>query len=265
MHKVIQCVVLIMVFVVTVPVYAAYAAYDMTADDLYSLGRKYEYIEKNYEKAAELYSEVIKKDPNYKNIYSSRAIVYIHLKKYDLALLDETKAIELKPNTFGLYFKRGHIYNAMGKYDIAIRDYTQAISIEDLFFARKARGEAYVKIHNYDLAMDDFNRMAEQKPKDINVFVCKSQLYALLGDYEKAQEISQEGANINTDYPIIFFILGQSNEILGNKDEAMDCYQKASDIWDNRPLKKEIIEEIKAKIDARLVGDWDSYKDWIYY
>lgn len=258
MRKVIQCAVLIMIFAVTIP---AYAAYDLTADELYWIGQKYE-DGRNYTKAAEFYTEVIKKDPNYEGIYTIRARSYSNLKNYDLALLDESKAIELSPSNSRLCANRGSTYSHMEKYDLAIKDYTQSIKLADDFYIRMARGNVYVKIHKYDLAMDDFNRMAEQQPTHIYVFIYKSQVYGLLGDYEKAQELSQEGLNRYPDIPILSFILGQSYEKLGKNEEAIDYYQKACDHWF---YKQKELQAIKAKIDARLLGDWDSYQDWIYY
>lgn len=234
---------------------------ELSADELYLLGNRKE-KKQEYAKAIEYYSEVIRKDTNYKNIYAIRGLAYVLVGNYDLALADYLKAIEINPNESGFYHSLGNIYTTKQKYDLAIKEYIKAIELKDTYFARKERGKTYFKIHKYDLAMDDFNRMEELWSGRDETAICKASLYGFLGKYEECISISQEGLSKFVDHPILLFLVGQSYEKQGNIDEAINYYKKAYQNQSDQTTRK-LTTPVKNKLGARLAGDWNSYKDWI--
>jgi len=62
--------------------------------------------DEDYEKAIELFSTVIIKQPSFKYAYYLRGIAKDHLKDYKGAISDYTKTIEIDPNFENAYFYR---------------------------------------------------------------------------------------------------------------------------------------------------------------
>lgn len=239
------------------------ASNSLTSVELYTLGHKYEF-NRDFDNALACYTKAIELDKNYINAYAGRARVYSWLQRYDLSLGDNSKCIELDPSNFGFYLNRGHNYMGLEEYQMAIADYSKSIELADTFFARKARGDAYIRNHQYELAMADFNRMARIWPRDSDVFLYRSQVYGLLGDYNNALEECKQGTSIYPENSILLFNLAQCYEFLGNKDMAVEYYRKAlNKELVGRSLKKTAM--VKNKINARIQGDWQSYPEWIYY
>lgn len=259
MVRFIQGLILIMLLMGAIP---AYASPELSTNDLFWLGYKYE-REQNYVKAIELYTEVIKRDPNYKDIYAARGLVYIWTRNYDLALEDYLKAVELNPDNSGLYHNIGNIYGTKGNLDLAIKWYTKSIEIKDAPLTRRARGITYFKLHEYDLAMNDFNRAEEIWPNQDEFLICKASLYGFLGKYDECITVSQEGLSKFANHPVFLFLIGQAYDQQGNTGEALSSYKQA---YENQSLDKttrRLTKAAKTKLNARLSNDWGSDKEWV--
>lgn len=251
--------ILIILLIGVVP---TYASAELSTDDLFWLGYKYE-SERNYVKAIDLYTEVIKRDPNYKDIYAVRGLAYIWAKNYDLALADYFKAVELTPNNSGLYHNIGNIYRTKGNLDLAIEWFTKSIEIKDDSLTRRARGITYFELQKYDLAMNDFNRADELWPNRDEFLICKASLYGFLEKYDECITVSEEGLNKFANHPVFLFLIGQSYEQQGNTGEALSYYKKAYENQRSDKITWRFIKAVKAKLDARLANDWVSYKEWV--
>lgn len=235
----------------------------LTVLEWYWKGSKYE-SKHEYRKAIDVYSQAIKLYSKDASLYGGRASSYSALGEYELSLADYSKTIELDRLNFGYYHNRGNFYKKFKKYDLAIADYSRAIELNAGFFTRKARGNAYMMICQYELALADYDKMIEFWEGDPEGYFYKSQAYGLQGNYQFAIEICNVGLERRPLSPILLFNLGQAYELLGKKEEAIDFYQRAI----NKELKQiheKQKEMITSKVNARLNGDWDSYKTWISY
>jgi tetratricopeptide (TPR) repeat protein len=54
--------------------------------------------------------------------------------------------------------------------------------------------------------------------------------YSNLGDKEKAIECYQKAIDIKPDYHDAYYNMGNAYSNLGDKEKAIECYQKAIDI-----------------------------------
>ncbi|KAK0045984.1 suppressor of G2 allele of SKP1 [Biomphalaria pfeifferi] len=66
-----------------------------------------EYVNENYDKAVELYTEALNLDDKRDDIYCHRAQGYLQLKKYSDAVLDCEKALEINEHNSKAYLKKG--------------------------------------------------------------------------------------------------------------------------------------------------------------
>nr|XP_019703248.1 hsp70-Hsp90 organizing protein 3 [Elaeis guineensis] len=82
----------------------------------------------NHLKAAALYTQAIKLEPNNPTLYSNRAAAFLHLVKLSKALADAEMTITLKPQWEKGYFRKGCILEAMERYDDAVAAFQVACS-----------------------------------------------------------------------------------------------------------------------------------------
>ncbi|KAJ3697731.1 hypothetical protein LUZ61_001436 [Rhynchospora tenuis] len=88
------------------------------------------YREKQWQKAASLYSEAIKLNGKKAAYYSNRAAAYLELGSYRQAETDCTNAINLEPKNVKAYLRRGTAREMLGYYKEAIDDFQYALVLE---------------------------------------------------------------------------------------------------------------------------------------
>ncbi|XP_050373493.1 uncharacterized protein LOC126791130 [Argentina anserina] len=81
----------------------------------------------NYLKAAALYTQAIKQDPQNPTLYSNRAAAFLQLVKLNRALADAETTITLNPKWEKGYFRKGCILEAMEQYDDALTAFQTAL------------------------------------------------------------------------------------------------------------------------------------------
>lgn len=81
----------------------------------------------NFLKAAALYTQAIKQDPNNATLFSNRAAAFLNLVKLTKALADAEMTISLRPNWEKGYFRKGCILEAMERYDEALDAFQVAL------------------------------------------------------------------------------------------------------------------------------------------
>ncbi|PWA69985.1 tetratricopeptide repeat (TPR)-like superfamily protein [Artemisia annua] len=74
----------------------------------------------NYLKAAAVYTQAIKKDPQNPTLFSNRAAAFLNLVKLQKALSDAETTISLNPSWEKGYFRKGCVLEAMERYDDAL-------------------------------------------------------------------------------------------------------------------------------------------------
>lgn len=82
------------------------------------------------EKALDVIEKALSNWPDDATLLSERGVIYFHLGKKSLALLDMDMAIELEPENPYRYSSRAFIKDSLGDVEGAIRDYEKAIAID---------------------------------------------------------------------------------------------------------------------------------------
>jgi tetratricopeptide (TPR) repeat protein len=95
-----------------------------------TVGKGNEFAKKgDYDKARQYYDAAIGRDPTAYGPYVPRAIVFIHQRKWDLALQDLDTVIRLKPTFFQATIIRGEINQYLGNYPRAFADYDRILTV----------------------------------------------------------------------------------------------------------------------------------------
>lgn len=111
------------------------------------------------------------------------AIVDIQEGRFRAAIAKMDTVLELDPNHVNAYFLRGASYMRLSQYDNAIDDFTAAIDLQpwDIDFYIW-RGDAYNLQGELVDALLDYELALEIDPTEINVFARRSEVYYQLGD-----------------------------------------------------------------------------------
>ncbi|HUD19327.1 MAG TPA: tetratricopeptide repeat protein [Patescibacteria group bacterium] len=119
-----------------------------SAMDYFSEGN-YDYDTGDCIKAIADYSESIKLNPNYPQIYNNRAYTLMRLRNYHAALLDLNKALALNPNYIQALMNRGDIHNYYYAVDrrSAIADYEKVIALRGTH-GTSVCGHLFMALHN---------------------------------------------------------------------------------------------------------------------
>ncbi|MDY0195424.1 MAG: tetratricopeptide repeat protein [Sulfurovaceae bacterium] len=90
-----------------------------------------QYANGNFDKAIELYTQAISKNPNNCTAYNNRGLVYYERKDYKSAIRDYSAAIAKQPNCLGTIINRGVSYSRIGDYKNASIDARKACALGD--------------------------------------------------------------------------------------------------------------------------------------
>ncbi|OAY79511.1 stress-induced-phosphoprotein 1 [Ananas comosus] len=141
----------------------------------------------NYLKAAALYTQAIKMEPNNPTLYSNRAAAFLHLVKLNKALADAETTITLNPQWEKGYFRKGCILEAMERYDDAIAAFQLALQYNPQSV------EVSKKIKRLSQLARDKKRVLEVESMRSSIDIAKyleplkSELSAKCGDAEVSQ------------------------------------------------------------------------------
>lgn len=82
---------------------------------------------------------------------------------------------------------RAVTYENLGKFDLAIRDWSKLIELKPKESGNyRARAENYAKLKKYDLAIKDYGKAVSLAPKEGALYYGRARIHALLKDKHKA-------------------------------------------------------------------------------
>ncbi len=83
----------------------------------------------DYDKARQLFDAAIAQDPKAWPLYLNRSNVFVHQRKFDLAIQDLNTVLRLRPGVLLAQVSRGILYEHLGDYSRALADYDRVVSI----------------------------------------------------------------------------------------------------------------------------------------
>ncbi len=152
------------------------------------------------QKAVELFSKAIEKDPREFRYYNDRGIAYRRVGNMEAALADYTKALELKPDYTNALNNRGIAYLQQGRYNEAAADFTEALKhggLEGKIYTN--RGMARAGKGDHKGAIEDFEKALSFPPVDTRSFLLMAESLEEAGAKEKALKMYQLAQGLATD------------------------------------------------------------------
>ncbi|WP_371381618.1 tetratricopeptide repeat protein [Sporomusa aerivorans] len=178
-------------------------------------------------------------------------------REYDKAIDAFSKAANLDVKNTEYIYQIAYTNSEKGDYNQAIAAMTKAIELnpKEAFFYHE-RAYAHIKARNAQLALEDENKAIQINPKKAILYAGRGNAYAIMGKYEEAITDFQKCFELKGNPLDSAFNLGQTYELMGRGAEALKYYKMVVE-YPNLP------NPVKEKVQARINGEWESYKEWI--
>jgi len=133
-------------------------------------------------------------------------------------------------NAKGYYF-RALAQIKQGKNKIAEADLLKAIELDPrLYEARLILAESYLRDRNKDLARQQIEAALRSAPEDRRVLMLQGNLKILEGDFKGAENAFNKVARRNPEFAPVHVQLGLLYNLLKRKNDALNSFQKASEL-----------------------------------
>ena len=182
-----------------------------------------------YDSAASDFSQAIKMDPNDAEHYYDRSWAYKNMDKLEDAIVDMNKALEIEPKTSLFYYDKARLEYEMGRYKEAAADYTKGIELKPTENKYIGRGNCYLKLEEYDLALADYNSAIEIAEECFSAYYRRGILYSRTDQFDKAIKDFEKTLEFCPYHDDAMAELGYAKIQIGKKD-VMKYFNKAIEL-----------------------------------
>lgn len=138
----------------------------MTIEKHYNQGKQH-LKDRNLDSALVCFNAALEISPNQAHILCDRGVVYFHMKKFELSIIDMDNALQSEPNNPYRYSSRAYIRAAIGDVRGGIEDYKKAIQLDpNDAVAHNNLGLLEEKLGYESKAKFHFNKADELAEKD---------------------------------------------------------------------------------------------------
>lgn len=182
--------------------------------------------QRNYQRAASAYQEVIELDNNRDDAYYQLGIVNLRLGKYSDAIAPLQKAVELNLDHKDAHFYTGNAYKELKEHAKAVEAYENYLNLkpENPWEGYYRLGLCRIELKQFEEAITALNEAAKEKPQDIKTNYYLAQAYDQANQYEKAEETYKLLAQLTPEeadkyYKTILFMYDKA----GNHEKAIEA------------------------------------------
>ncbi len=189
-------------------------------------------------------SQCINIDPNYKEAYLQRGLLYndnIGMKTLGAkdAINDLNMAVKLLPDNRDAHWGRGIALSNLGNENNAeaAKEFTKAMELMDNDLeSLELRGNVYRRMKAYDLAMKDFNELVRKKARDPYAYLNRGICYSQMKNYEYAIRDYTQAIVLDPNNLEAYFNRGLAYSRIDNHQLAISDFSK---VISNAPQSNE--------------------------
>ncbi len=224
------------------------ATHDVVAYDYYLRGRQFFYKskKKSINFAREMFSQAIRKDPNYTLAYAGLADCYSYLYWYferlesnlEGAMVNSQKALDLDPELAEAHASRGLALSLSKRYQEAEKQFETAIRLNPrlweayYFYARTCFVQG-----DYERAATYFGKAFEVNPEDHQapnllgfVLRCLNRIDESVAVYKKGIEVAKRHIEMNPDDSRAYYLGSSALIEIGEKELGLEWSRKALEL-----------------------------------
>lgn len=186
--------------------------------------------EGKYNEAIDVFSEILKQQPNSATVLTRRGMAYYNTGNYNNASLDFAKATSVNAENHVAWYFLGRIDLDRKSYQSAINSFDKAIS----FNANSSeyvlqRGIAQYQREKYDAARSDFDQAVRLNGSYWElIWLGNAQL--MIGDYSNSKDSYEAALAQDRGEWMAYNQMGLLNSKLGNLEQASDYYEQSLNI-----------------------------------
>ena len=187
-------------------------------------------LERDYDKALDLYSKYITLNPNDFRGYFNRGTTEFNAAKYVDAKRDFTKTLTLNPIYKEAYYYRGLCQVELKQYNAAITDYTHILNDNPRSVPfLKVRADAHNANGNKELALADLDVAIRITKLSGDIYKRRAELKVEMKDIDGALRDYSSVEKLLPKYKMVHYIKGNLYLQIDETEFACDEYQKALD------------------------------------
>ena len=155
---------------------------------------------KNYSNAIRMLTNAINLKPKNINAYQNLGVLLIEIGESQKAVQVLAKASMIQPDHSGVLYNLGNAYKDLGKLVKAVSCYEKTIKIEPRNTkARNNLGNVYKSLRDNKKAIEAFKKTLEIEPNHINANHNLANTYKEIGDFLKAKKFYKKSFEINSN------------------------------------------------------------------
>ncbi|MBE9468280.1 MAG: tetratricopeptide repeat protein [Bacteroidetes bacterium] len=167
-------------------------------DALLLLGNAYFEYNKDYDKIIYYYKRILKRNPNYENVYNNISLIFNKLDSADYKIKLYNELYKINPNRYDINYNLALLY---GRYK---NDFTKAIKY--------------------------FQRAVKIKPRKAEAYKDLGVVYGMLHEFKKSAQILQIAAKLDKNDPQVLINLGITYRALGDTNKANKYFEQAKQL-----------------------------------
>jgi tetratricopeptide (TPR) repeat protein len=157
----------------------------------------YYYLQGDFDRAIQIYTRDIDREPNQSSHYVARAGCFLHLMQIERVKADLERALNLAPNNIQALQLRGEVYMMEKDYDRALEFFDRALQINPNWGVPYFdRGSVLMDKKEYSSALDDFNKAVSLTPQVYLFYLIRSTAHFRLGDLDSAHRDQDEALRL---------------------------------------------------------------------
>ncbi len=157
-----------------------------------------------------------------------RGLLYQSMEKYDLANSDFNQALEIDPAFYECYYLIGMVQYDLGNFKESVRLMTRMIDYEsNNFLALMNRGNAYMMMKEYDLAIQDLTMAIDLNRECSVLYYNRGNVYCFLKNLEAALQDYTTSLELDPTQASTLFNRGNTFHELGRYNEAANDFTMA--------------------------------------
>ncbi len=170
-----------------------------------------------YSSAISTYEDILKINPESADIYLKMGTVYIDMRKWKEAIPALEKAIEMNPENADAYYNIGRAYEELENYEKAAENYKKFIDSnpQDLKDTYLRLGISQLESEQYEGAAESLEQAVKNNPENNNLKYRLADTYKKIGGYDDAASIYTNLAENNPKDANLYF-----NMMIKMYDEA---------------------------------------------
>jgi tetratricopeptide (TPR) repeat protein len=230
--------------------------FQLSYEDYLRLGNGF-YLEKDFEKAIELYDKALALKPNAVEALLTKSALLMLIGKYENAMSVNSRVLEIKPDFAEAWHNQGYILEELERLEEALAAFEKSLELKSSSETWDAKGRVLYRLGKSEEALAAFEKAIELKQDFTDAWLNKGTVLNRLGQYSEAITAYEKAIELNSDFAKAWYNKGNTLDKLEKTEEAIIAYEKAIELnpdfveaWCNKGLMLRKINRLESALNS---------------